>query len=320
MSDVLVSVIIPTHNRTVELFRAVKSVCNQTYKDLEIIIVDDNYGNETVREEISRNLLGLDSRIIAINNPEHLGGALTRNAGVNVAKGEYIAFLDDDDECREDRIEKQLQQFNDSKMRNLGLVYCFGKIIYPNGIVENELMDYVGIPLEEHMKNNIAGTSFWLIKKEVLIAVGGFEDAAAHQDGIVILKLLASGYSIDVTREFLVNYYAHDKAKGITGVTEVNLNADYQYFKRCQKYFFLLDQKAQRRVTLHFFLDRNWNLIMLGQKDEVKKDIQFLFSNYPFSKTLFICLFRYIFRKRVVAEEIKRLKCYGLLYEGDDIQ
>jgi len=312
MENVLVSVIIPTNNRTLELFRAVNSVCNQSYKNIEIIIVDDNYGNEKIREEILYNLIDCDSRITIINNAERLGGALSRNVGINAAKGEYIAFLDDDDEYGIDKIKKQLRQFNASSQCNLGLVYCFGKIIYPNGIIENELTDYIGVPLEEHMKNNIAGTSFWFVKKEAITSVGGFEKIASHQDGIVILKLLVKGYSVDVVREPLINYYFHDKTTGITGVTDINLAADYQYFKRCQDYFGLLNKKAQRRIILHFYKDRNWNLIILGKNKEAVNDIKHLLSKYFFSTAWVICVFRYFFRKRVVAREKKRLKFYGL--------
>jgi glycosyltransferase involved in cell wall biosynthesis len=319
MENKLVSVIIPTHNRTAELFRAIKSVCNQTYKNLEIIVIDDNFGRESVRTTLSSYLYEYDPRLIIIKNMEHLGGSLSRNVGIDTAKGEYVAFLDDDDECREDRIEKQLTQFHISKQSDLGLVYCFGKIHYPNGIIEDETIDNVGIPLEAHMKNNIAGTSFWLVKKEVLVAIGGFEKITSHQDGIVILKLLANNYTIDVVKEPLINYYAHDKISGITGVTKENINADYQYFKRCQEYYYLLNKKAQQRVTLHFFKDRNWNLIMLGLKNEIKKDIMFLFSKYPLSTTFFVCLLRFIFKKCVVAKEIKRLISYGLLYKGNSI-
>jgi glycosyltransferase involved in cell wall biosynthesis len=313
MKNILVSIIIPTYNRTTELFRAVKSVCHQTYENIEIIIVDDNFGNEKLREEISCRLIGLDTRINIINNTERLGGALSRNVGINIAQGEYIAFLDDDDECIADRIEKQLKLFFSSSIDKLGLVYCFGKIIYPNGIIENEMTYQVGIPLEEQMKNNIAGTSFWLVKKEAIIAVGGFEKIASHQDGIVILKLLANGYSVDVVQESLINYYAHDKTNGITGVTEANLIADYQYFLRCQDYFELLNKKAQRRVVLHYFKDRNWNLIILNMKKEVKKDIKHLICKYFLSTTWVVCIFRYFLRKRIVVKEKKQLNIYGLL-------
>lgn len=56
----------------------------------------------------------------------------------------------------------------------------------------------------------------------MLELINGFEKIDSHQDGVVLLKLLAQGYQIDIVREFLVNYYAHSKENGITGVTQKN--------------------------------------------------------------------------------------------------
>ncbi|VIQ33375.1 glycosyltransferase [Streptococcus pneumoniae] len=118
-----------------------------------------------------------------------------------------------------DRILKLMACFKKSRMKNLALVYSYGIIIYPNGTREEEKTDFVGNPLFVQMVHNIAGTSFWLCKKEVLELINGFEKIDSHQDGVVLLKLLAQGYQIDIVREFLVNYYAHSKENGITGVT-----------------------------------------------------------------------------------------------------
>lgn len=313
MNGILVSVVIPTHNRTIELYRAINSVCNQSYKNIEIIVVNDNFENKQLQKQIYLKLKDRDSRIIVINNKKQLGAALSRNAGIKKASGKYIAFLDDDDECDAERIKKQLALFYSSSQKNLGLVYCFGKLIYPNGKIEIEQTDYIGIPLEEHMKNNLAGTSFWLVKSEAIKSVDCFEKISSHQDGIVILKLLVKGYSVDVVRESLINYYHHDKTKGITGVTNENLQADYQYFKRCQTYFYLLTSKAQRRVFLHFYDDRNWNLIMLGKSKEAIKDIKYLLSKKIFNPCLIKCILRCTFKNYVILKEEKRLKSHGLL-------
>lgn len=317
--DILVSVIIPTHHRIKELLRAVDSVCRQTHRNLEIIVVDDNSDKIYIRNVITDMLKYRDSRLQIIYNASTLGGALSRNQGVSVAKGDFIAFLDDDDERSADSIEKQLMQFHVSTQMNLGLVYCFGKIIYPNGVIEDELTDDVGIPLEKHMKCNLAGTSFWLMKKSIFFDVGGFKPIASHQDGVVILNLLAKGYSVDLVRESLINYYVHDKANGITGVTKSNLLADEQYFKLCNNHFDLLSKKAQRRVEVHYYKDRNWNLIMLNMHKEAFNDIKLLLKKHFFSGAWFVCLMRILFHKCVVKKEVMRLAKYGMggdCYEG----
>ena len=105
-----VSIIIPTYKRSDLLERAIKSVINQTYKNIEIIVVDDNVNNS---KEHLQNLKIIEKypQIIYIKNKKNLGGGLTRNVGIKASTGEYIAFLDDDDEFYPTKIEKQYQLY-----------------------------------------------------------------------------------------------------------------------------------------------------------------------------------------------------------------
>jgi glycosyltransferase involved in cell wall biosynthesis len=91
----LISVIIPTLNRPEFLIRGVRSVVRQTYPNLEIIIVDDG-SQYNIQSLIEKEFDNLNCRIL--RNPRCRGGAGARNAGFYESKGEYIAFLDDDDE------------------------------------------------------------------------------------------------------------------------------------------------------------------------------------------------------------------------------
>ena len=101
----MVSVIIPTYNRAARLPMSVESVLNQTYRDLEIIIVDD--GSTDLTEDVVRAMS--DSRIRYIKHPRNLGGCKARNTGVSNAKGEYIAFQDSDDVWHADKLEVELK-------------------------------------------------------------------------------------------------------------------------------------------------------------------------------------------------------------------
>lgn len=99
-----VSVIIPTHNRPQELSRAVKSVLDQTFQNIEIIVVDDASpvpAAETLEEF-------RDERLKVIRHDVNKGVSETRNTGIKTARGEWIAFLDDDDEWRPQKLERQL--------------------------------------------------------------------------------------------------------------------------------------------------------------------------------------------------------------------
>ena len=100
----LVSVIICTFNRASLVPQAISSVQNQTYSNIEIIVIDDASADNT--EEVVNAIP--DERIQYVRHEENKGPAAGRNTGIRAAKGEYIGFLDDDDQWREDKLEKQL--------------------------------------------------------------------------------------------------------------------------------------------------------------------------------------------------------------------
>lgn len=129
----LVSIIIPTHNRYESLIRAVKSCLHQSYKNIEVIIIDDNYSNVNLRNKIIHQFGYTNHRIKLILSNEDLGATNARNIGIKNSRGKYISLLDDDDEYMPDRILKLMACFKKSRMKNLALVYSYGIIIYPIG-------------------------------------------------------------------------------------------------------------------------------------------------------------------------------------------
>ena len=107
----LVSVIIPTYQRDLRyLKRAVNSVRNQTYRDIEIIVIDDSTDSFAQRTDIEKFMNSISTeRIIYLKNEHNLGGSLSRNRGIDAAHGFYVTFLDDDDEYMPQKVEKQVQ-------------------------------------------------------------------------------------------------------------------------------------------------------------------------------------------------------------------
>ena len=107
----MISVIIPTYNREKTLMRAIESVLNQTYRDLELIISDDCSTDHTA--ELVRGID--DSRVRYICLPSNQGACAARNAGIDSARGEYIAFQDSDDAWLPEKLEKQLAAMESTK-------------------------------------------------------------------------------------------------------------------------------------------------------------------------------------------------------------
>lgn len=125
----LVSAIITTHNRIDLLKRAVKSVYEQTYPNIELIVVDDNSTDGTQTWCESQNF-----HYIRIPSGESKGGNYARNLGIKASKGEYVAFLDDDDYWLPEKTEKQMWLMME---KGDCVVYCFRiyEIIRKNEII-----------------------------------------------------------------------------------------------------------------------------------------------------------------------------------------
>ena len=121
----LVSVIITTYKRSEFLTRAINSVLKQTYKNFEVIIVDDNNKNDEY-SKFTQTLLETyinRNEIKIIQHDENKGISAARNTGIKEANGEYIAFLDDDDEFLPKKIELQINLFKESKKCWFG-IWC----------------------------------------------------------------------------------------------------------------------------------------------------------------------------------------------------
>lgn len=132
-----VSIIIPTHNRVCLLREAIDSVLNQTFKDIEVIVVDDA-GAENVQSVIAS--YGCQN-LRYLRNERNLGLAGTRNQGIAAAAGDYIGFLDDDDLFELTKIEKQVAVLDQQPA--VDIVYCGYYYLYEDG---RHLYENVALP------------------------------------------------------------------------------------------------------------------------------------------------------------------------------
>lgn len=186
MSDSLVSVIITTFGRNSDMiFEAIESVRNQTYKNIEIIVVDDN-GNETEIQKNNEIIFKKESDIRYIANEKNSGAQVSRNVGILASKGKYIACLDDDDIWVPEKIAKQVELM---EAENLALVFCNGYRFYNNDLNNRKLYQYNFISSQELdfttelRSDRIGSTSIPLIRKECLAKTGLFDtDMPARQD------------------------------------------------------------------------------------------------------------------------------------------
>ncbi len=167
-----VSVIIPTYRRESLLGRAIESVLNQTFDEFEIVVIDG------ARSEATRELVASfnDGRLRYI--PQNGRGiANARNLGVLKSRGEFIAFLDDDDRWREDKLERQLELFK-GLPNNHGLIYTAFTYYYleRRKILGIKHPKAAGNVYRYLLKDNITGTSTILVKRECFKKAGIFRE------------------------------------------------------------------------------------------------------------------------------------------------
>jgi len=162
----LVSVIIPVYNRSELLPRTIKSTVTQTYRNLEIIIVDDSS-----EEDIRTIVNGFnDNRLRYLRRGTNGGVSEARNTGIKAAKGEFIQFLDSDDEFLPEKIEKQLEIFKKSKKEDLGFVYC-GAWMETNCVLKEISLNQPGFCKWAFLIHQV------LIKSRVVEKTGFFDTA-----------------------------------------------------------------------------------------------------------------------------------------------
>ena len=247
----LVSAIITTHNRKQLLKEAVDSVLSQTYPYIECIVVDDASEDGTenyIQEYISATAI----KYIYINKTETKGGNYARNRGILAARGEFIAFLDDDDEWMPAKIEKQIAL---AQVTGAGFIYC-GRIFETNfdAITRYEEDIYnarkymSGYIMNEALTRVISVTSTMMIKRDLLIDVGMFDESInAWQEYELALRVLQRTMAA-VVRENLVLYRIIDNTRisNKIGTWEVSMKIIDEKYKELIKNLLWIDRVRRK--------------------------------------------------------------------------
>ncbi len=235
----LVSVIIPLYNRENTIRKAAESVLNQTYTDLELIIVDDCSADGSV--EVVQSMAKLDSRIHLILSKKNSGACVARNKGIDEAKGEIIAFHDSDDVWHPDKLEKSLKAL---EREGVDMVFSsfrrIGKAGMQKGtciIPEYDLNQYDD-KFKQVLLKNCVSTQTIVLKRKVLDQVRFDERFPRFQDWEFTLQVLKQGYSIYFIKEALVDCYvlndsittSFDKADRAYRLLEKKYAKDLQKF------------------------------------------------------------------------------------------
>ena len=200
----LVSVIIPTYRRSDMLVRAIESVLNQTYKNIEVIVVNDNIKGDEFSLELYEKIEAIkDSRLKLIEQEEHYNAAAARNTGIREAKGEYISFLDDDDYWTKEKVELQVDMLK-------SLDYSYGGVSCLNIRIKDKKLFSATLPYST--KNLMVrilsrrlgiGTGSVLLRRKALDDTGYFDISLKRYDEIQLFAYFADKYKIKLIKKYL---------------------------------------------------------------------------------------------------------------------
>lgn len=231
-----ISIIMPTYGGGEYLDRAVKSAIGQSYKNFELIVIDDNNPDTPARIATERLIEPLltDERVKYIQHTHNKNGAAARNTGINAANGEWIAFLDDDDYFLPEKLKTQMEFAKENPQ--FDAVYCGyiqkGREYLPTagGDLSFEILSCSGsVP-----------TTTILMKKSALIDIGGFNESYRRHQDLEMLMRFFTKYRIIPVPKILAHKVDDNGAnklhgKDLEALKEKFLNEFSQNLKKLPK-------------------------------------------------------------------------------------
>lgn len=254
-----VSVVIATYRRTHSLKRALESLVNQSYKNIEVILIDDN-GNTEWNSKIKLIVDNFRKRhpyipLKYIVNHKNIGSAKTRNVGINASSGEFVTFLDDDDIYLPDKIKKQVISMQNSKAD-----YSITDLaLYSNSekLIEVRKRDYIkkttpNALLRYHLMYHITGTDTMMFRKTYLMKIGGFSHIDVGDEFYLMQKAIEGKGRFLYVPVCDVKAYVHKGEEGLSsGQGKIDgENTLYEYKK---KYFNRLSERNIKYIKVRHY-------------------------------------------------------------------
>lgn len=235
----LVSVILPTHNRAHTIKRAILSVVNQTYTNLELIVVDDASTDGT--DEVINTIN--DARLNYIKLEKNMGANHARNVGVENSTGEYIAFQDSDDEWLNLKLEKQMRVML-KKGQQVGIVYTGFLRLESNRAryFPSKQTQKSGMIVEPLLNGNFVTTQSVVIRRECLAVTGGFDERLRRfQDWDLFIRLAKKFEFYCIDEPLLIAYHTKDS---ISAKNELLYDALHLIYRKHEDVIEAFDKRA----------------------------------------------------------------------------
>ncbi|WP_288617928.1 glycosyltransferase family A protein [uncultured Eubacterium sp.] len=248
--EALVSVVIPVYGKPDHIDRALKSVLNQTYENIEAIVVDDNGVKSPEHDLVAACMekYKLDKRIKYVCHEVNKNGSAARNTGVLNASGDFIALLDDDDEFYKEKIQRQIEPLLlDS---SLAMTYCGCELFRHGEKVGEEAALKLDNPLYDILihRRNIQ-TSTILMRKSIFLKMNGFDESfRRHQDWEFVARIVAD---YKVKELSFMGCRRNLEFRNSSSNVAVLEKYREHYLKKMQPYIERLPLKAQKEIILN---------------------------------------------------------------------
>ena len=273
----LVSVVIPTYGRAAFLERCIESVIKQSYKNIEIIVVDDNDPSSDSREDTEKVVKKYlsNSRFIYLQHEKNKNGSAARNTGWKKSEGKYITFLDDDDVILPEKIRKQVECM-ESLNESWGACYSGYRIVVQGNTIihstENRSGDCYCYALMRTMFMGSGSNLF--LRKQVVDEVNGYDESFQRNQDIEFLVRVLEKYKLAyVDEELLCIYQNENRVK--RSFNEIDYYAQY-YLSKFRSRIDLLPKDEKRKVLSVISLER---CRVAFYKKEYKVGINILLQN-----------------------------------------
>ena len=258
MTEPLVSIIIPTYDRFDSLMKAIESIENQTYKNFEMIIIDDaSKDNRYKNLEDNKNLNVIHLKKNSVEAKGYFSDSV-RNHGIKDASGKYIAFLDDDDYWNKNYL-KEFQRINYKKNYDLILANTF--FVKKNKKREIFHIDINDFTVEKiGLYNPGIRSSATIIRRKSFLDINGYDLKLYYgsADKDFLSRFIKKKKKIKILKKVLVNYRIHESSHSRN--THLMLMSTIKYFS---KYFFEISFFYKLRYLKKIFYYLILNLITL---------------------------------------------------------
>ena len=281
-SSPLVSIIIPTYNHAKFIEKALNSVKNQTYKNWEAIVIDNNSTDET--NKILNNITDTRIKHIKIDNKGVI--AKSRNIGINVANGEWIAFLDSDDFWTKDKLEICIKNIN----VNIDFIYHGLESVNDNKKFIFKKKKFTGRKLNKPILNDLLvssifkgtpiGNSSVFVRKKILNKIGGISEnkkLITSEDFNTWLRIAEMTDNFKYINQKLGYFLIHE------GSSQKNINLSIPQREAVINFMYLFNTNERLNLELKLkYLSGSYNA-NIKNKIQAKKDLMFVIKNGSFN-------------------------------------